>query len=1009
MKTLSLLGLLCLLTSALFSQGTVRGKVTDDLGETVIGATVVFKNNPGKGTVTDFDGNYSIEIQSAEPVTLLVSFIGFQSQEVTVNPKGGEVIVLNFDLSAENFEMDEIVIEAKANRAGDFYMEKVKRNAASSIDYISSETIRKIGDSNVSSAVKRVTGVSTVGNFVTVRGLADRYILTTINGNRIPTLDPFTNNLRLDIFPTGLVDNLVVTKTGDPALPGDWSGAYISVETKDYPDKFTVSVRSSFGYNSQATGQDIVASEGSDTDWLGFDNGFRDIPEGTPRVRGEFPEFVASPGLYSQFQYLGLESYLNEFGITANSTISNGGAFHQLGLIELDYLGPAQFGDENAVNQAINDYNADYPMDLFFTEFNQDVEKIGRAFNNSTWFATTQTAPINFSQNVSIGDQTKLFGKTLGIVGGFRYSSDYRYDADATLNRTAQGKPINIDGRDSVPAQTALNQQLSQVSHGISGLLQLSYKLNSNNSVSLMFMPNLLGQNSVRRYNGVDENSSSDEVIFGDDQFYEERQQLIYQYASEHFLPGSGIKIQANASYTDGERNVLDFKDTQYAFENQTGFFFRQTFDPDRRYRFMDDEMFDSRLSVEIPISEDKRRSKLYFGGGYHKNDRQNEQVLYRINNVSGSLIEGDLSDEFQDEDFLIRSTSDKVIYYSTAGTELDSDIGFRDIYAGYGKVDHQVNERLRVVGGVRVEYTDIYQDVLQYYLDDLPVDSPERRTEGQTRVNPASIEEWDVLPSVNLIYKIQESREAPMNLRASYFRSIARPSFREISTLNLFDFELRGRVVGNPGLVITDVNNYDIRLEKYTEAGSLFSVTLFYKTFENHIELIKRPGIDFFSWQNVPESVASGLELEAKIDVLENLEFRGNVSFIYSETTVTVPVEETRPMFGQAPYIVNLMLTYDFEELGLRASASYNVQGPKLAVVAGAGDAAPNIFELPRNLVDINLNKSLGDHFSLGLKIRDLINNPIRRAYDFDEGYLLDFSNVRWGTTYQFNVSYTI
>ncbi|MGB6035808.1 MAG: hypothetical protein WBG42_06040, partial [Cryomorphaceae bacterium] len=84
-------------------------------------------------------------------------------------------------------------------------------------------------------------------------------------------------------------------------------------------------------------------------------------------------------------------------------------------------------------------------------------------------------------------------------------------------------------------------------------------------------------------------------------------------------------------------------------------------------------------------------------------------------------------------------------------------------------------------------------------------------------------------------------------------------------------------------------------------------------------------------------------------------------------------------------------------------------VQGPKLAVVAGAADAAPNIFELPRNVVDLNLRKSLGEHFGIGLKIRDLINNPLRRSYDFDEGYILDFSSVRWGTTYQLNVSYNI
>jgi outer membrane receptor for ferrienterochelin and colicin len=990
----------------LFSQGIVRGKVTDDLGETVIGATLVFKENPSKGAVTDFDGNYSLEVNSDQPQIIVVSFIGFQSQEASVNPKGGEVVIRDFDLKPENFEMDEIVIEAKANRAGDFYMEKVKKNAATSIDYISSETIRKIGDSNVSSAVRRVTGVSTVGSFVTVRGLADRYILTTINGNRIPTLDPFTNNLRLDIFPTGLVDNLVITKTGDPELPGDWSGAYISVETKDYPDKFTLSVQSSFGYNNQSTGRDIIAQEGSDTDWLGFDNGFRDIPEGVPTVQGQFPR-ITTPTLYQQFAYLGIEDYMNSLGITQNSLILQESAFHQLGLIELDYLGAAQFGNEAALNNAIESYELENPDFEFFRAFNGDLERIGTSFNN-TWFAVTKRAPINFSQNISIGDQTKLFGKTLGIIGGFRYSSDYRYDPESELNRTTRPPNFPAENGEDIPTVVSFDQELSRETHGMSGLLKLSYKLNGNNSVSLLFMPNLLGQSNVRRYVGQDANSPGGQIVYGDDQFYEERQQLIYQYASEHYFPGSAMKLKVDASYSDGDRNVLDFKDTQYIQEGDQ-FLFRSTFNPDRRYRYMEDNMLDTRVSLEIPLSEDKRQTKLFVGGGYHDNERQNQQVIYTLQGVEDVPQDNPPVDEITNDRFFIPDSAARFdLWYTAGGTELDSDIGFRKIYSVFAKVDHQLNERIRLVGGVRAEYTDIFQDILEYYERGLPIDSPDRDLQGGQRVNPSSIEEWDILPSINVIYKINPSEAEPFNLRASYFGSIARPSFREISNMSLLDFELRGRVEGNPDLVITDVQNFDLRLEKYFSNGSTISGTVFYKTFKDHIELILQPG-EVFSWQNVPESRTVGIEIEGKHDLTEKLELRGNFSWIWSETIVTEPVREVRPMFGQAPYIINAMLTYDFERIGLFATVSYNIQGPKLAVVAGAGEAAPNIFEVPRNIVDINLRKNLGKHFGIGLKVRDLVNNPLRRAYDFDAGYILDFNRVRWGTTYQLNISYTI
>ncbi len=1008
MKKFYLLGFFFLIGLSVFSQGTVRGKVTDDLGETVIGATVVFKNDPAIGVITDFDGNYSIAIPSEEPVTLLVSFIGFQSQEAVVNPKGGEVLIFNFDLVQENFEIGEVVIQARANRGGDFYMEKVKRNAASSIDYISSETIKKIGDSDVRSAVKRVTGVSTVRGFVTVRGLADRYILTTINGNRIPTLDPFTNNLRLDIFPTGLIDNLVITKTADPALPGDWSGAYISVETKDYPDKFTLSAKTSIGYNTQTTGKQIVTSEGSSTDWLGFDNGFRDIPNGVPTVQSEFPR-VINPDLYQQFSFLGLDEYYASLGVTEDTPFPTNGSLHQLSLIELNYLGAAQFGNDPAIADAIKTYELDFPDYYFFPEFNSELEEIGTSFNNN-WFATTKRAPVNVSQSFSIGDQTKLFGKTLGFIGGFRYNSTYNYDPESTLNRTTQPPDFPAENGEDIPVVSTFDQEISREAHGLSALAKLSYKLNQNNSVSVLFMPNLLGQNFVRRYEGRDANSPGGQTVFGDDQFYEERQQFIYQYSSEHFLPSSGIKILVDASYTDGQRNVLDFKDTQY-IQEQDQFLFRSTFRPDRRYRFMEDDMFDSRLTVEMPLGDEGRRSKLTFGGGYHKNDRQNEQVIYTLQGVEvGTPLDVHPTEVITDERFFIPDSIARFdLFYTSGGTELDSDIGFREIISGFAKIDYQLFTKLRVVGGLRVEYTDIYQDILDYYNRDLPVDSDQRRLQGGVRVNPSSIEQTDFLPSVNLIYKLVDDRDAPMNLRVGIFRSIARPSFREISNMSLLDFELRGRVTGNQDLNITSVSNFDVRWEMYTPSGNLFSATVFYKDFTDHIELIKTPGGDNFSWQNVEDSYAAGLELEAKIALTSKLEFRGNISLIQSETTVTVPVKETRPMFGQAPYIINAMLTYDFQDIGLIASASYNVQGPKLAVVAGAGEAAPNIFEIPRNIIDFNINKRIGKHFIAGIKVRDLINNPIRRAYDFDAGYILDFDTFRPGTTFQFNLTYNI
>ncbi|MDP4952082.1 MAG: carboxypeptidase-like regulatory domain-containing protein, partial [Flavobacteriales bacterium] len=342
---------ICLLGSSfsLLSQGTLRGKVSDDIGSPIPFASVYLKQNTAIGTTTDFDGDYSLEIPDDQSYIVVFSFAGLQQQNLEVSVKNKEVFVLNVIMKELTTELEAAEVVVKANRGGEYYMEEMKSNAAESIDYISFATLKKTGDSNVPDAVKRVSGVSTVGGYVSVRGLVDRYIKTTLNGSRLPTLDPFTNNIKMDLFPTGLIDNVIITKTMNPDLPGDWSGAYISIETKDYPEDLQISVSTTVGFNAQSTFQEVITSQGSSTDWLGFDNGFRDIPEGVATIQSDFPNPVFNPSLYQQFSYLGIAEDLYAYGITQNTPITNGSIQHQVGLNQLGLLGAGDFNNESAV------------------------------------------------------------------------------------------------------------------------------------------------------------------------------------------------------------------------------------------------------------------------------------------------------------------------------------------------------------------------------------------------------------------------------------------------------------------------------------------------------------------------------------------------------------------------------------------------------------------------------------------------------------------------------------
>ena len=92
-KSRYLLLLLALMVSMASNAQGILGTVTDDAGEAIIGASVVEKGNPQNGTITDFDGKFTIKVSEGTPI--VISYIGYTSQEVTA--KDGMTIVLKED------------------------------------------------------------------------------------------------------------------------------------------------------------------------------------------------------------------------------------------------------------------------------------------------------------------------------------------------------------------------------------------------------------------------------------------------------------------------------------------------------------------------------------------------------------------------------------------------------------------------------------------------------------------------------------------------------------------------------------------------------------------------------------------------------------------------------------------------------------------------------------------------------------------------------------------------
>ena len=1007
---------LFLASQALVAQGTLRGKVTDEKGESMFGVIVRTLENETVIAQTDFEGTFTLKFPDNKLYTLNFVILGYETLEEKIQIKDNGTVSKEFTLLNSSNIIKAMDVVAKRVKANDGYMEKMKMNSAVTLDFISAEVMKKTGDASVVNAIARVSGVSTNGGLITVRGIGDRYVRTTLNGSRIPTLDPLTNNIKLDIFPASLVDNIVISKTQSADLPGEWAGAYISVETKDYPDELTVNIESQFGYNAQTTFKDFITSDRSNTDWLGFDGGLR------TRETDNIVTPNLSPTAYQEMVALGLGDYFAQLGVYGwQDGFTQGDVYFRMGLVQLGLLPSAQFNNPTAIQSARDEYNSTCKPQAF-NNINPEGTDYSNGFSNN-WNTRFRRAPMNFSQSFSVGDQKTLFGRELGFIFGFKYSSAIRFDPNGISQRVGDESLGYIFERQD-------SAKISRETNSISALINLAYKLNKNNKVSLLFMPNVIGNNDVASFEEWPLGFQIQESAVSKNIFYEQRKQFIYQYSSQHYIPSLKLKLDLNASYTDGSSIAPDFKATQYVrflnYSNVTGYQFAPTAGEGiRRYdRFLDENIFDGRIAAEIPIktSKDGVLRKLKFGAATQRNYRKidnNETRLYDGNGARPPLADGDLDNYLSLDKFIIQDGF-LGYYYQDFDFARNHSFGNSNVEAAYALIDYELNESLRFSGGVRAEHTDIFTDADLFHEQGYAVNDIRRENVGGfALVNPGVINQWDILPSGSLIYKIKSKKETQANLRFNYSQSVARPSIREMSDAAIYDNEFRTLIYGNSDLKLANITNYDFRGEVYFANGDNVSASVFYKDFKNHIEM--GFGGSGITWDNIEQSSVRGVELEGKKQIGRNFEFRANLTLVKSEAefvrkdlqiidgkkVYTIIDTLYRPMFGQAPYLFNSILSYTADSLGLTATVSYNVQGPRL-VIAGVVKGRPDVYEIPRHLVDFKVSKTIGEHYSASITVRDILNSPVRRAYDLPNGYV-DFDNFRYGTNFLVSFAYKL
>ena len=166
----------------------------------------------------------------------------------------------------------EIVVTGRRNA-------DVTRSASQVVTVLSSEQIARTGEGDIAGALGRVTGLSVQGQgFVFVRGLGDRYSLALLNGLPLPSPQPLSRVVPLDIFPTNIVASSLVQKTFSANFPGEFGGGVINLTTRAVPEESFLKISAGISGDEQTTFSPGIFHYGSDYDWFGFDDGTRDTP-----------------------------------------------------------------------------------------------------------------------------------------------------------------------------------------------------------------------------------------------------------------------------------------------------------------------------------------------------------------------------------------------------------------------------------------------------------------------------------------------------------------------------------------------------------------------------------------------------------------------------------------------------------------------------------------------------------------------------------------------------------
>jgi len=880
------------------------------------------------------------------------------------------VLSLDIPMGTSATTLTEVVVTSEALRNTEGALMTLRRKAFSVQDGISSQEISRYGSSNAAESMKSVTGASVMGGkYVFLRGIGERYNSTTLNHQILPSVDPYRNAAQLDMIPANLLDNVVATKTFTPDQPGNSTGGNLNISTKSFPEKFTMALSMNASYNTVSSlRDDFLSFDGGSTDWLGFDDGGRDLP-------AEW-----------------LDADIIEISKSRNS---------------------------GSLERSLKN------NDALAQKYNDAVKGLDRQMTPSE-----TSSFMNHGISFAVGNQVPLFNRPLGLIFNVNYNKTYEHFQNGELNFYELGADSIGVLRDYYELEEDRSTETPElggmvgISYKLSNNSKISFTgiYNHNARKSANYIDGTYAEKVSGSKTYESRFLSFTERDIRSYQLNGEHVILGLREARINWNLGIVNSIQLEPNSRVFDNSILE-EERNGVMETYYGISKSEFSLPFHFWRNLQDRQQNATLDISVPILGGLSKSnKLKFGGSYNVKSRSFEELILEYNNVNttnGIRYDNNPEDFFGENNVGILDTTGSRpiagVYLRNfeEGSLKNSYTGSENIHALYGMINVELG-KLKIIGGARIETTDISV------------------ASRDTFFPSGNIDVVDILPSLNLIYALNDKinfraaftqtlarpnmRElAPFSSfdRGTDIRVTGNP---DLQRTNIVNGDVRAEYFPDQGELIA-VSAFYKRFEKpivraFNPRNANKEIVIVNvdeaKVYGLEMEFRKNLGFIGGGFLKKTRLITNLSLIHSSVDIPGHPDSVDTEQYLINQFNKSKGF--TRPFQGQSPFILNTALNYSNSDNGIDALISFNVFGRRL--VLNNGGHSPDFYENPIPQLDFSFIKTLGKNVKLKVSARNLLDADYSQSIIFGgNGQNLErtIESRRRGIAFGFGVSYQI